>query len=67
MPGGDRGPGAQAGAYDYITKPVDPDELSHLVAKRWSTTRAARSRAPAREPQEGPATELIGKSPAMAR
>jgi len=25
------------GAYDYITKPVDPDELSHLVEKRWST------------------------------
>ena len=21
------------GAYDYLTKPVDPDELSHLVAK----------------------------------
>jgi DNA-binding NtrC family response regulator len=28
------------GAYDYITKPVDPDELSHLVAKAMEHRRA---------------------------
>ena len=30
------------GAYDYITKPVDPDELSHLVAKALEHRRARR-------------------------
>src|ERR1051326_7717617 len=30
------------GAYDYITKPVDPDELSHLVANALEHKRARR-------------------------
>jgi DNA-binding NtrC family response regulator len=34
------------GAYDYITKPVDPDELSHWWRTPWSiSARAGRSRA----------------------
>ena len=39
------------GAYDYITKPVDPDELSHLVIEgHGAPARPARSGAPARKP-----------------
>src|SRR5579872_3790383 len=30
------------GAYDYITKPVDPDELSHLVANALEHQRTRR-------------------------
>src|ERR1700690_1949860 len=30
------------GAYDYITKPVDPDELSHLVSNALEHKRATR-------------------------
>jgi len=41
------------GAYDYITKPVDPDELSHLVANAPTQARAARGGAPARKPAGG--------------
>ena len=55
------------GAYDYITKPVDPDELSHLVAKALEHRRARREVARLRENlhENFPSTELIGKSPAM--
>ena len=28
------------GAYDYLTKPVDPDELSHTVEKAMEHRRA---------------------------
>jgi len=57
------------GAYDYITKPVDPDELLHLVANalehRKARSEVQRLRENLRE--IFPATELIGKSPAMKR
>jgi DNA-binding NtrC family response regulator len=57
------------GAYDYITKPVDPDELSHLVSNALEHRRARREVARLRENLEEiyPSTELIGKSPAMKR
>src|SRR5689334_17258986 len=57
------------GAYDYITKPVDPDELSHLVANALEHKRARREVVRLRENlQEGfPGTELIGSSPAMKK
>jgi two-component system response regulator HydG len=57
------------GAYDYITKPVDPDELSHLVAKALEHKRARREVVRLRENlQEAfPSLELIGKSPAMKK
>ena len=29
------------GAYDYVTKPLDPDEIAHLVKKAMSHQRAA--------------------------
>ena len=40
------------GAYDYITKPVDPDELSHLVAKALEHRRARPEVARLRENQQ---------------
>jgi len=57
------------GAYDYITKPVDPDELSHLVANALEHKRASREVARLREDLQeiSPGTELIGRSPAMKK
>src|SRR5215472_10820525 len=57
------------GAYDYITKPVDPDELSHLVANALEHKRARREVVRLREnlQEVSPGTELIGKSPAMKK
>src|SRR5262245_38892711 len=57
------------GAYDYITKPVDPDELSHLVEKALEHRRAKREVVRLRENlQEAfPNFELIGKSDAMKK
>src|ERR1044071_5044931 len=57
------------GAYDYITKPVDPDELSHLVQNALEHRRARREVVRLRENLQEifPATELIGKSAAMKR
>ena len=57
------------GAYDYITKPVDPDELSHLVANALEHRHARSEVARLRENLEEvlPGNELIGRSPAMRR
>jgi two-component system, NtrC family, response regulator HydG len=57
------------GAYDYITKPVDPDELSHLVGNALEHRRARREVAQLRENLQEvfPSTELIGKSPSMKK
>src|SRR5271157_3304600 len=57
------------GAYDYITKPVDPDELSHLVEKALEHRRARREVARLREDlnEIAPGTEMIGRSPAMKK
>ena len=57
------------GAYDYITKPVDPDELSHLVANALEHKRARREVVRLREDllDVNPSTELIGKSPGMKK
>ena len=57
------------GAYDYITKPVDPDELSHLVAKAVAHRSTKREVMRLRENLQeiAPRTELIGKGPAMKR
>src|ERR1041385_6455143 len=57
------------GAYDYITKPVDPDELSHLVANAVEHKQARREVARLRENLQEvyPGAELIGKSPAMKK
>ena len=57
------------GAYDYLTKPVDPDELSHLVAKALEHRRTKREVVRLQENLKEifPHTKLIGKSPAMQR
>ncbi|MBE7541540.1 MAG: sigma-54 dependent transcriptional regulator [Bryobacteraceae bacterium] len=57
------------GAYDYITKPFDPDELVHLVSNAISHRSAAREVVRLREnlKQIFPETSLIGQSPAMKR
>jgi two-component system, NtrC family, response regulator HydG len=57
------------GAYDYLTKPVDPDELSHAVAKALEHRRARREVVCLKESLKEifPHTELIGHSPAMKR
>jgi len=59
----------KAGAYDYITKPVDPDELSHLVSNALEHKRARREVVRLREnlQEASPSTELIGKSAGMKK
>ncbi len=57
------------GAYDYITKPVDPDELSHLVGQALEHRRTAREVVRLRESLQevSPGMDLIGSSPAMKK
>ncbi|MBI5281059.1 MAG: sigma-54-dependent Fis family transcriptional regulator [Candidatus Solibacter usitatus] len=57
------------GAYDYITKPFDPDELVHLISNAIAHRSAAREVVRLREnlKQIFPDTQLIGQSPAMKR
>ncbi|MBL8241056.1 MAG: sigma-54-dependent Fis family transcriptional regulator [Bryobacterales bacterium] len=57
------------GAYDYITKPFDPDELVHLVERALAQRAAVQEVDRLRESltQMNPARDLIGASPAMRR
>lgn len=59
----------KSGAYDYITKPFDPDELVHLVNKAIAHKRAEREVSRLKENLDEifPETRLIGQSPAMKR
>jgi DNA-binding NtrC family response regulator len=57
------------GAYDYITKPIDPDELVHLVSNALGHKRYKRELERLRENLQEiyPDTKLIGNSPAIRR
>jgi two-component system, NtrC family, response regulator HydG len=57
------------GAYDYVSKPLDPDEISHLVKKALAHHRAERENVRLRETvvEATRPGDLIGKSPAMLR
>jgi DNA-binding NtrC family response regulator len=57
------------GAFDYVTKPVDPDELSHLVRRALEQRRLQQENVQLRETIDemvGPST-LVGDSPAMRK
>lgn len=55
------------GAWDYIVKPIDPDELLHIIAKALDHRATKREVARLRENIEeiSPHTELVGKSAAI--
>jgi DNA-binding NtrC family response regulator len=56
------------GARDYVTKPVDPDELSQVVARAIEEAQSARARGgPAGERDAALADPIVGQSPAIQR
>jgi DNA-binding NtrC family response regulator len=57
------------GAYDYVAKPFDPDELGHLIANAIEHQRAKKEIARLQENIEEmtPRSEIVGQSPAMKR
>jgi DNA-binding NtrC family response regulator len=57
------------GAFDYVTKPVDPDELSHLVRRAMEQRRLARENDRLKEAMDDlTGRELIvGESPGMQK
>ena len=57
------------GAFDYVTKPIDPDELSHLVQRALETRRLERENRRLRGAiEELTASDLIvGESPPMRK
>ena len=57
------------GAYDYVSKPLDPDEIAHLVNKALgSPPRGKRKCPPARNSSRGHTPRrIVGQSPAMRK
>ena len=57
------------GAYDYVSKPLDPDEIAHLVKKAFAHRRAEQENVRLRETvaEVTRPGELVGQSPAMRK
>jgi len=57
------------GAYDYVSKPLDPDEIAHLVKKALAHRRAERENVRLRETVSEVTRpgELVGQSPAIRK
>jgi DNA-binding NtrC family response regulator len=57
------------GAYDYVTKPLDPDELAHLVKKALAHKRSEQENVRLKETMAEVARpeDIIGQSPAMQK
>ena len=57
------------GAYDYVSKPLDPDEIAHLVKKALAHKRAEQENVRLRETVAEATNpgDLVGQSPAMRR
>jgi len=57
------------GAYDYVTKPLDPDEIAHLVKKALAHRHTEKENVLLRETVAEVARpeEIVGQSAAMAR
>jgi len=57
------------GAFDYVTKPIDPDDLSHLVRRAVERRRLQRENVQLRRSVEHLATPttIIGASPQMSK
>jgi len=57
------------GAYDYVSKPLDPDEIAHLVKKALAHKRAEQENIRLRETVADATSpgDLVGQSPAMRK
>ena len=57
------------GAFDYVTKPVDPDELSHLVLRAMEQRRLRQENTQLRQAMDDLAGSdlIVGESPAMQK
>jgi two-component system response regulator HydG len=57
------------GAYDYVTKPLDPDELAHLVKKALAHKRSEQENIRLKETMAEVARpeDIVGQSPAMQK
>ena len=57
------------GAYDYVSKPLDPDEIAHLVKKALAHHRAEQENIRLRETVAEVTSpgDLVGQSPAMRK
>jgi DNA-binding NtrC family response regulator len=57
------------GAFDYVMKPIDPDELSHLISKALDQRRLRTENQQLRAKIEKLATldEIVGESPPIAK